>query len=249
MIRAPVALLTGLFLIGCSSGSSGAPLVAAETATPTTRPTATERPTARPTPRPTATPVARDDLVIVEQGFTLGVASDTSWAQVGVVVENPNSSTHVARFVSVQLTFYDADFRLAGSGEELITAVLPGQRAALGTSIFDVENAVEMEVVIRTDWMEIDFAPGEFTFDQVTTEREQFGGWQTQGLILSTFEAEQESVHVVAIYKDAAGAVLGGEFTFVDFVPAGGQSPFEMSTFSQFDVEVATTEMYAMVRP
>ena len=41
--------------------------------------------------------------------------------------------------------------------------------------------------------------------------------------------------------------VLGGEFTYVDFVPAGGQSPFEMSTFSQFNVPVTTTEMYAFV--
>lgn len=209
-------------------------------------PEATPRPTPRPTPQPTPTPLAQQDLVLVEQGFTqLSSGGDTEWAQVGIVFENPNTDTHVARFVNVQLTFFDANNALAGSSEEVIGPILPGQFGAIGTSVFDVSNATEMEVEFRVDWETIDFEAGSFSFDQVTTTAAEFGGYDTAGFVVSSFEQEQENVQVVAIYKDPEGNVLGGDFTFVDFVPAGGRSPFNIGTFSQFDVQVDATDMYA----
>ena len=146
----------------------------------------------------------------------------------------------------IQLTFFDANNGLAGSSEEVIGQILPGQRAALGNSVYDVKNATEMEVAFRVDWETVDSPVGSFTFEQVSTTPAQFGGYKTQGFIVSSFAEEQENVQVVAIYKDATGKVLGGWFTFVDFVPAGGRSPFDISTFSQFDVAIATTDTYAL---
>ena len=216
------------------------------TAEPTTPPT--PRPTRRPTPRPTPTAVAREELLLVEQGFTLGSSGGgTNWAQVGLVFENPNSATHVARSVTVQLTFYDANNALAGSSEEFLGPILPGQKGALGRPVFDVVNAAEMEVEFRVDWESVNFDVGAFTFEEVSTTPAQFGGFETRGFVVSSFEDEQENVQVVAIYKDAEGNVLGGESTYVDFVPAGERSPFEISTFSQFTVPVSTTDMYAFV--
>jgi hypothetical protein len=245
--RSPFVVVFALMLLGAgcaSSAESPSDRPATEESTPTPSPTRSPR----PTPRPTPTPNPRQEIVLLEQGFTPGSTGDgTDWAQVGLVFDNPNPDTHVARFVSIQLTFFDANNALAGSGEETIGPILPGQRGALGTSIFDVRNATEMEVQFRVDWEEVHVDVGSFGFEQVSTRPEQFGGWSTQGFITSTFDQEQENVQVVAIYKDAAGNVLGGDFTFVDFVPAGGRSPFEVSTFSQFDVAVATTDMYAAI--
>ena len=249
MLNRKTAVLAVALLVGCSTpgaSASTSPEATAEPTTtfaPTTEPTPTRTP--RPTPEPTPAPAAREDLVVVEQGFTAIPESDTNWAQVGIVLENPNADTHVAQFVNIQLTFYDANGALAGSSEELVTSILPGQRAALGRPVFDAGTATEMEVVVRADWTTIDFAAGSFTFSEVTTSPASFGGWETRGFVESAFEDEQETVEVVAIYKDAAGNVVGGDSTYVDFVPAGGRSPFEISTFSQFNVPVTTTDMYA----
>jgi hypothetical protein len=186
------------------------------------------------------------DLELVASGFTPARQDDDQWVHIGLVFENPNPDTWVAQFVNVQLTFFDADGNLAGSGDDLVSSVLPGQRAAIGDVVFDVENAASMEVEFRvSDWVEIDFTPGEFTFDQVTTSPGDFGGWETRGLIRSSFEEEQENVRVDVIYFDANDEVVGGEFTFVDFVPAGGEAAWDVSSFSQFEAAVARTEVFA----
>lgn len=240
-MRPILVACAAIALAGCGAAVGSSP-GADSTTIPSPNPTATPR----PTPLPTPTPEAQKDLVLVEQGFTPGTdGSGTDWAQVGLVFHNPNSTT-IARFVRIQLTFYDANNGLAGSSEETVGPILPGQDGAFGQPIFDVRNATEMDVSFRVDWQPSDIAGfGGLTFEQVSTEPEQFGGFQTRGFVVSSFQAEQENVQVVAIYKDAGGKVLGGEFTYVDFVPAMGRSPFEISTFSQFEVSIAATEMYA----
>jgi hypothetical protein len=41
-----------------------------------------------------------------------------------------------------------------------------------------------------------------------------------------------DSVEVVVVYYDGGGAIIGGEFTFVNFIPAGGTSAFEVTSFN-----------------
>ena len=252
LTRAFASLVCLFVLAACSSDRAGVGspsatnAVASSSPTPEATPEPTQTPTPRPTPRPTPTPNPRADLELVDSGFTQASQDGDQWVHVGLVFENPNPDTWVAQFVTVQLTFYDADGNLAGSGEEHLSSVLPGQRAAIGNVVFDVANAAEMEVEFRArDWFEIDYQPGAFTFEQVSTTPGDFGGYETRGLILSSFEEEQENVRINIIYYDSNDNIVGGEFTFVDFVPAEGQAAFDASTFSQFTAEVARTEVFA----
>lgn len=252
LTRALASLLCLFALAGCSTDSAGAgsPSATNSVALPSPTPEETPEPTPtrtpRPTPRPTPTPTPRADLELVDSGFTQASQDGNHWVHVGLIFENPNPDSWVAQFVRVQLTFYDADGNLAGSGDEHISTVLPGQRAAIGNVVFDVANAAEMEVEFRvSDWFEVDYQPGAFSFEQVSTTPGQFGGWDTRGLIRSSFEEEQENVRINIIYYDASDNIVGGEFTFVDFVPAEGQAAFDSSTFSQFTAAVARTEVFA----
>lgn len=249
--RAAAATLV-MLLAACGGGAAendpdstpGVTLPPNTTQSPTEAPT--PRPTPRPTARPTPTPQPRADIELIASGFTQAGDDGDAWVHVGLVFENPNPDTWVAEFVNVQLTFYGGDGAFVGSGDGLISTVLPGQRAAIGDVIFDIANAATMEVDFRvSDWFEIGFEPGEFTFSEVTTQPGEFGGWESRGLVHSTFEQDQENVRIDVIYFDAAGTIVGGEFTFVDFVPAGGQAGWETSTFSQFGAAVARTEVYA----
>jgi hypothetical protein len=63
-------------------------------------------------------------------------------------------------------------------------------------------------------------------------------------VILSTFAKDLKEVVAVAIYHDANGTIGGGDRSFVDFVPAGGQTAVEIDAFDDLPAP-ASTEVYA----
>lgn len=252
-MRTAIAVVTMLALAACRADNVAAPASEAGSATAVPTPEASEatatprptpRPTARTTPRPTPEPVAREDLALLEQGYTY-FPGDTEYVQYAVVFENPNTETWVAERTSVNITWYDAAGGVAGSESTYLSLGLPGQKVAIGGVAFDVSDPADMEVQFRVgNWTEVDFRPGSFTFEGVTTEPQQYGGPVTKGLIVSSFEEDQEFVQMVAVYKDGAGSVLGGESGYAEFVPAGGSVGFEISPLGQLP-GIATTDVYA----
>lgn len=243
MAHRGLLILAALSLSACAAptgGSAGEGSAEASRATPEPTPRVTARPTARPTP----TPEPRDDLVIVESGFTY-FPGDTEYVQYAIVFENPNPSEWVAERTSVTITWYDSGGGVAGSEQANLSLGLPGQRVALGGVSFDIASPAEMDVQFRVgDWTHVDFTPGQFTFSGVTTTNEQFGGSTTKGIIHSSFDMDQEFVSIIAVYKNAAGNVLGGDSGYAQFVPAGGQVGFEVSPLGEWN-DIATTDVYA----
>jgi hypothetical protein len=63
--------------------------------------------------------------------------------------------------------------------------------------------------------------------------------------VTNPFARELKGVYVSIVAYDAAGNIIGGEFTFVNFVPPGGQAPFE-ATFWE-GAEPARVEAYAAI--
>lgn len=243
MAKRWLLILAAVSLSACAApaGGSGAEVSAEESLTTAE---ATPRVTARPTARPTATPEPRDDLVIVESGFTY-FPGDTEYVQYAIVFENPNPTEWVADRTSVTITWYDSAGGVAGSEQSYLSLGLPGQRVALGGVAFDVANPAEMDIQFRVgDWTHVDFIPGQFTFSGVTTTNDQFGGSTTKGVIQSSFDEDQEFVSIVVVYKNAAGNVLGGHNGYAQFVPAGGQIGFEVSPLGEWN-DIATTDVYA----
>jgi hypothetical protein len=203
--------------------------------TPTAAPTATQRatPTAaprtpRPTRAPTPSPVPRAELEVVDSGFTV-VDGNASY---GVVIRNPNAAGWVAEFVSVQITFFDATGPTKTESDTL-RAVLPGQETAVGGTAFDVDRAERMEVRLGSvSWETIDFPPGRFVVENVRTRDRDFGGHRTTGIISSEFVERQDLIRVVAIYRNADGEIIGGDFSFLDFLDPDAEASFEITTFN-----------------
>jgi hypothetical protein len=67
---------------------------------------------------------------------------------------------------------------------------------------------------------------------------------KTTGTLHSTFAKDMKSVQAVAIYYNAAGRVVGGAFTYVDFVPASGTIGVEIRGSEK--VAASRTEIYAV---
>lgn len=195
------------------------------------------------TPRPaTPTPVARQDFEVLEFGFS-EVDDYVSFAVIG---RNPNAATFVAEYVPIQVTLYDGDTILK-TAEDYFNYVLPGDTAA--TSGFEEVDGTPTRMEVRTgstDWFEIDFTPGQFVVEDVRTKADRFGGWTTTGTLTSEFQEQQENVRVEVVHRNGAGEIIGGDFTFLDFVDPGTTIGFEVNT--TLDIKgVETTEVYWVV--
>ena len=89
----------------------------------------------------------------------------------------------------------------------------------------------------------MNFEPGAFVVSNVKTTSDAYST-RTTGILASTFKDDQTSVRVSAIYRSAGGRIIGGDFTFVDKLPAGKKASFEVSTLGKMK-GVAKTEAYA----
>jgi hypothetical protein len=70
-------------------------------------------------------------------------------------------------------------------------------------------------------------------------------GTTTDGTIASTSSKDLKEVDAVAVYFDSAGAILGGDFTFVNFIPANGTTSFQIQGSSQNGIPgLANTVVY-----
>jgi hypothetical protein len=65
------------------------------------------------------------------------------------------------------------------------------------------------------------------------------------GQIVSPYGSEITNLRVAAIAYDAAGEIIGGGYTFLDFVPANGKAAVEVSVTTA--EEPTTVELYAAV--
>jgi hypothetical protein len=204
---------------------------------PTHNPGRTAVPPPRTTPRVTLTP--HKDLVVGDYGFSV----DNGDASFAVLLSNPNAETWVAQSVDVQVTFFDDSGPLA-TETEYASYVLPGQTTAVVGESFDAGHPTRMEVRLGSvDWHDVDYHTGHFEITNVSTKKGQFGDWTTKGTITSTFDERQENIEVFAVYRNSAGEVIGGDFTFLDFVDPDAALSFEINAFFDYK-DLDTTEAY-----
>lgn len=224
-----------------------------ESAAPTTEDTATEAVTmpaedsstseAEETTEEEVTAVA--DLSIDDYGFTqipegeYGSAAGISYA---VVFENAGSA--IATSAQYQIAFEDGAGTVLSSEQGYVTAVLPGTSVAAAGYVYDVDGAEEMTVQLMPgESEEIDGEAANFEVTNVTTTSQEFGGMKTTATVASPFTRDLENLEAVAVYRNADGEIIGGDYTYLNFVPAGGSSAVEI-TGSYDGEDPSETEVY-----
>ena len=192
---------------------------------------------------PTTVPVQRE-VKITGNGFTQ-LPPDSigaSYLSYGAVMENP--SDDIATRVSLNVAFYNDAGVVVKADNPTIDVILPGQTAACGETL-QAAGATRIEVqALVGSWQSATTTTGAFTASGVSTTPRDYLGLQTNATLSSTFAKDLKEVVAVAIYHDANGAIIGGDRTFVDFVPAGGQAAVEITSFSDLP-SPASTEVYA----
>ncbi len=159
-----------------------------------------------------------------------------------MVVENP--SDDIAERVSLNVAFYNDAGVVVKADNPTIDVILPGQSAAYG----DEHPGRRARPAWRCRcWSARGNRPRRRPVRSppsgVTTEPQSYGGLQTNATLSSTFAKDLKDVVAVAIYYDGNGAIIGGDRTFVDFVPAGGQAAVEITSFNDLPTP-ARTDVY-----
>jgi hypothetical protein len=195
------------------------------------KPAATDAPTevAEPTqPEPTQVPVAQAvDLKLTGiQGF---VQDDIHVVSV-FMVENPNADQAIESS-EYQIAVYDDAGTVLKSDSGYLSLVLPGETTAIVSESYleKGQKASKVEVQLSSgdaSVMEEKVVP--YTTDQVKFIPDQYFPKVT-GVIKNGLNRNISNMHVMAVAYDQSGAIIGGGYTYLNFLPASGQAPVDVS--------------------
>ena len=184
------------------------------------------------------------ELSVVEHGFTQldGGEYGEPGVTYGVVIEN--SGDGIAADAEIQISFLDSNGGVVDSHEGYVPAVLPGTAIALGDYVYDASGVSEMKVQVLPGTSEaLEEEPANFTVSNVTTRAQEYGGLKTTAKVKSPFVKDLEELHTVAIYRDGNDKIIGGDFTYLNFVPAEGEASVTIDSFTE-GLTPATTDVY-----
>lgn len=187
-------------------------------------------------------PASAAPIRLVESGFT-GFPDSGDFGSFAAILENPNSRWAAMR-MRITVDFLDADGGFV-AGQELFVQILPGQRTAIAGEVFGAGSARRMTVNLPEDTTAFEaFADAEqsFAVSGIETARED-GLNRTRGRVTSRFGSTQTSIQLTAVYRNAAGRIVGGAVGGVESIAPGATQAFEIIDSAPFR-SIADTEVY-----
>lgn len=219
---------------GPAARPEAAPRPDAEPQALVTMPIPPREPVAAPEPEPEPDPALLRQFVVAETGW-ISEASEwvpgEHWIHWAVVLENPNT-LYWCEFPTVQITVRDEQGRLLGQHEQVLTALPPGARIGWASALEITGNRPHtLEITPQpADWYPTESRPEDFPpFDYQAVEFEiRDAECEVSGEIVNPYPLHIEEVALVALFRDARGALVSGEMAFVEGLPAHGTTPFKV---------------------
>lgn len=188
---------------------------------------------------------ATAELEVADRGFTQldGGEYGSPGVSYGVVIKN--SGDAIAGNAEVQISFTDSGGTVVDARQDYLTAVLPGTSVALGDFVFDAKGVTKMKVQILPGQSEVlEDEPANFTVSNVTTRAQEFGGFKTTATVESPFTKDLKDLHAVAIYRNKSDKIIGGDSTWLNFVPASGKASLSIDSLTQQQALPASTDIH-----
>ncbi|WP_439593822.1 DUF2510 domain-containing protein [Microbacterium sp.] len=173
----------------------------------------------------TAGPV---DLVLGEQAWGM---DSNGYGWYAVEVTNPNEDYVFTSLASIEVEAYDAAGVLLDTDSTYGT-ILQGTSMYVGRFLQIGAGAIDHIEVRGPQASAATSSPlnetGSFTMGQITSAQE-YDWVTTTGTVTSNFSEDQEMVRIDLVARDAAGTIIGVDFTYTDRVPAGGTAAWNSS--------------------
>jgi hypothetical protein len=211
--------------------SSAAPMQVTESA-PTQAQT-TEIPTT-PTPQP-------EPINIISQGF----GQNKQELGYAFIVENPNAG-YAFETSQYQIAAYDANGTVVKTDSGYIELILPGQKLGIGGTTYLDEGVTvaKIEVQLNAGDAEATDLATTFTIDKIVYRPNDMFP-KVSGVITNPFDRDVTDLRVSAVAYNEAGEIIGGGFTYVNFMLAKGTTGVDFSITSAG--QVAKVELYPTV--
>lgn len=191
----------------------------------------------KPEPLPTATPVP-EPVAVIQQGF----GQQDRGLGYGFVIENPNPTLAVDT-LPYEVAFFDEEGALVGTDTGYVQRLLPDQTLGVAgtTGLDEGVTVAAVEVRLREGaFVAVEPQPG-FAAEQVVFEDGPYVDRAT-GVVLNPYPYALTDVRVSALVTNDDGTIIGGGFTYLNFIPAESATGVHMSLTK--DGEVAGAALY-----
>lgn len=159
-----------------------------------------------------------------------GFSERNSMVGVGFTVKNTDAST-VFGGAQYQVAAYDESGKVLGTSNGYLDDLYPNAQVGVYAEMVVPDNAqvkkVDIQINPGSAVMPL-IAKNPFTFENINFTPDQYFPKVT-GIIKNAFEKQVTHVRVVSLTYDDKGAIIGGGYTYVDFVPGSGQAAVDMS--------------------
>lgn len=186
-----------------------------------------------------ASPAVSGGLSVAKSGFGQKGKS----VSIAFLVDNGGPTLEDSQY---QIAAYGGGGTVLGSDSGYISLILSAQRLGIAKDIYlNADTPVtRIDVQVKAGKAATKTYPPAFTSSNVAYQPDKDYP-KVSGIIKSAYPTDVKNVRVSAIVYDAAGNIIGGGYTFVDFIPANGQSAAQTSVTTS--ATVARAEMYAML--
>ena len=146
-----------------------------------------------------------------------------------------------------QVSAYDTDDVVLGTDSGVILAIYPGQEVGIAGSLFVNDETVEVdriEVQFRSGQPENADGAFEFTVGDINYMPDDFFP-SASSIVSNPFDQDFSDIVVYAVAYNEAEEIIGGGFTFLEFIPAQGQAAADILITTTG--EPARVDMYPML--
>ena len=177
---------------------------------------------------------------------------ENGYLMYAIKIHNPNTDTAI-ELPSYRITAKSSDGSILGNEEQTLSIIYPGQDFVFASQAFSVTDtpadtnvqilAPDDYNITKVDLLEHpEFIP--LTVENASVIKDDFFTKIT-GEIKNDNDYDIDSAHLCVIFRDSDGNVASVESTYVDNISAGGNTPFELSVYS--DNITDTYEAYANI--
>lgn len=165
-------------------------------------------------------------LVLLDYGYT----QDSNAAGVTFLIQNTSASSAIDSS-EYRVEAYDEAGNVLDTDEGYINLVFPGERQAVYSDLFLPDGSTLAKVVVQINQGTHEASPylkNPFTPDLIRYQPDDYFNSVT-AIITNSEPKAIEDLKVVAVGFDDAGKIIGGGYTYLDFVPGQGQSGVSVS--------------------
>ena len=214
---------------------------------PTSEPESTEpgdEPTEAPPDEPTKKPLTEPEALKIEKH---GFGQDERDLAYAFVLTNPNPERAVEDS-QYQIAAYDKEGTVVDTDSGYIQVIFPGETVGIAGTMFLDEGVTVAKLdvqILEGDPVETDPIPS-FGAESIVYTPGEYSD-SVSGIIVNPFEIPLQGLVISGVLYDADGEIIGGGFTYMNFILASDSTGVEFTVTSAQGAEVDSVEVYAMV--